>query len=772
MRDRQDDPTVIPTWWSESPQAEEAGAGYEPAAKDELINFVQRTCWDAWDMVWLPWEKQVEENIRLLSGRHYDAFIATLGDFVDLSRYFASGDDRWREQPVFNWVAHYYKRTLSKLTENMPTLGVLPAGADYSDAILAQVVEPVWRYEWWQMEMPELAYPLYGWIIVGARARTRIRWDPDRGPQEEFRGPAMLQWFQNGALTQRQFSDAPYIRNTEGEWRPHVLLGPDGQPLLDDAGTPRFGKPYTSRLGDLAFDVLVPTSVRTPYGPEPDHRKAWYTHEYWLPVEEIKRRFGVTVEPDDIMPDDDLSLKLSYAAQYGHPHQIFGGPGLSTVERVALRGFKRVVEHWRREVPNDPLLSRGRTLVVCKDEVLYDDINPYWVDGSHEETVMPFDAWDVMPVPGRNEGMGDLEIIGPINKAINRRMGAMMDAVDYFEQPTEFYNENIIDDEAAAHIGKPGSRIPANMIPSLGAPMFRMPAADLPKGSVDLANLLQNWMQMLGSQPYGSEGFPVTTDASGELQREVRFDTDRVWGATIRLHSYGWARLAQKMVGILAACMDDDRLLTISGEDQAAEFVQVAQDMFKGRVNIYPHPESQVLESRQEKQNRIMALVGVGLPIDQALQALNYPDLNRVLRPGGPAYAMASRENLELTLGQMPPVLPEHDHPIHIALHRKHMQTIAFRDADPQTQARFRIHLFVHEQMLVGEAVRQQSLMAPVVQGAQALGGGPEGPGQAGTQAGNSDPDEGSAPRGADLEQGRVAPGAADPRRASITLAR
>jgi hypothetical protein len=748
-----------PPGWYEGSEQGGSQPGAELASEDEIVQFVNKTCWKNWMPAHRAWHRQVEENVRMLSGAQYDYFIETIGDFVDMSQWFISADERWRQAPVFNWLAHYYKLTLSKLTENLPTIGWLPASADHADAVLARVMEPIWKYQWNQMRMPEKMFMLYGWVIVAARGVTKLRWDPDRGPAEEYRGNALFESFAGGQLTQRDISDAPYLRQNDGTFEPAFLSGPDGNPLVED-GEPVFGQGHSSRLGDLDFSILTPTAVITSLGPEPFDDKPWYTEEYLLPVDEVQRRFSIEVEPEEIDPDDDLTLKLAYGAHYGMPDSSIFQIGIGGIERESIKGFIRVKEHWRREVPNHATLSRGRLMIVTKDKVLYDDINPFWVDGSHERTVMPYDAFEAIPVPFRNEGMGDLEILNPLQRAMNRRMHGALDAVDYNEQPVTVYNENVLAEEDMEHVNKPGAQIAGNLTPGVGDPMWRFPPTALPSGSMEMADRLRNWMETLGSQSLGAEGQPVTTDASGELQREVRFDQDRVWGATVRLHSYVWARIAEKMGDVMAACLTDDRLLVLSGEDQAVEFIEVSAQLFKGRVHAYPNPESQVLESRQEKQNRILALVGAQLvPPEQAMKALNYPDLERAMRPGGPAYDMAQRENLELLLGQLAPVLPEHDHATHMLVHLNFMQTVTFRDLDPQLQDLFRLHKFLHQQMAAAQLMEQAALMA------QAVTGGDGGAGE-GAAPGGAD----RAPTGTELEQGAVAPGGADPRRTSIKL--
>ncbi len=758
------DHTNPPGWFEESEQG--GSSPYEPSDRQTILNFVNTACWAEWEQANRAWLRQVEENVRMVSGRQQEVFLEQLQDFVDISTFFIEEDEVWRQNPTYNWLAHYYKLTLSKLTENLPALGFLPRTSDWNDAALAQVGEPIWKYEWQQMNMAEYMFDLYGWVILAARAITKMTWSPDRGPAEEFRGPLDLAWMEGNAVTQRQLTDAPYVRNNEGLYVPALQYLDEEQTTLalDDAGEPMFGQPYSSRLGDMAFKVLVPTSVRTPHGSDKFWEKAWYTEEYLLPVTEVERRFGVEVDPDNVTSEDDLTIRLTYGQNYGMPGRFLMN-ALTHVEGVALKGLVRVREHWRRVIPNHPTLSRGRVIITTKDEVLYDDINPFWVDGSAEDPPMPYEAYDAVPMPFRNEGFGDLEAMNPIARALNRRMAAIEQSVEHNEQPVTFYNKNAMTDEDADRMNRPGALIGATF--QVGQVADRLPAADLPRGSVDLADRLQQWLQLMGSQPFGSEGMPVTEDASGELQREVRFDTDRVWGATLRLHSYAWARQAHRMFGILRACMTDERLLTLAGEDAAAQFLEIGPLLFKGGIHAYPQPESQVLESRQEKQNRITALVAMGLPPQQAFDALGYPDVQRALRPNPPAYSLAERENLEMMLGALPEVFEEHDHATHLLVHKKQQQTHAYRDADPVVRVLFRFHVQLHEAMQAAVAVGQAQLVNAAMEASTPGGldpttGLPRNGDQPAAPGDTSASSRGRAPRG----QGATS-GGADPRRAA-----
>lgn len=776
--------TTVPGWLDQT--------GVDAVDPSDLVAWVKERCWKDWHDAYRPWWRQVEDNVRMLSGRQWDVYINAVGDFVDVSRYFpVIEDQQWRENPVFNWVAHYYKLTLSKLTENPPGIGYLPATPDEIDARLAQVMEPVFKSCWRRMDMPEACFDLYGWVIASARGIAKLKWDPDRGPAEDYEGPSVVSLLTGDGIFRRPLASAPYLHLGDGEFMPHLLndlaTGQDGAPMLDpETGLPvflpsdesddglKFGPPSRERLGDVDVEIVPSVAVITPHGPAPFHRKPWYTHAYPMHVDEIKERWGFEVAPDDLTFDDVLELKLAFGTHYGMPGRGTGALGISRISDVAMRDMAMVYEHWMRDVPGHETLSRGRLTLVAGDEVLYDDTNPYWVDGAHEEVVMPFEAFDLVKYPFRQEGTSDLEILNPINRAINRRMGGAMDAVDFNEQPIILKKRQAGIDEDL-NLNAPGTQVEYTDTNGR-APVERLQAADLPRASIDLATTLQQWMQMLGSQPLGSEGLPVTTDPSGELQREVRFDTDRAWGGTLRKHGYAWGRFAVKMAGILSACMDSGRIFSLSGEDNGWDFIAVEPEIFRGTVHAFPLPESMVLETRQEKQNRLLSLRTAfpEIPTEVFVDLLGYPDLARLTRPGGPAWSMAERENLEIMLGGFPPVLPEHLHEAHLLNHKRRQQTVEYRNAPPNVQASMRAHVRLHEILFQQESIRQVGLQAPVAMAqatvagtAQLAAGGGAGPSN-GNGKGNGKPlpgGEKKAPRGADLESGRAAPGEADPRR-------
>lgn len=716
--------------------------GEEDVDEDLIVHWVNVKKWEEWEPAYRPYWKLVEENIRVLSGRQYDMYVDEVGEFVDLASYFRDGFDAWRDFPTYNWLAHWFKLTLSKLTENVPAMGYVPTTGDQKDALLAQLMEPFFKFEWDQMEVPEKMFDLYGWVLVGARGIVKLKWDPDRGMPEEYRGPAIFnQIGEDNQVTQRQISDAPYWELDDGEFGPAFQQDDDGEILTGIDGRPDFGRAHVQPIGDLDCEIVSPLNVITPHGPTPFHEKPWLTHRYMMPIEEAERRFQLReLEPMVFSGKDNVQAKANYGTHYGMPSQGFSS--VTNVDGKTLEGSVQVTELWHKPMPGHKILDRGRLTIVVNDRVGYDDINPYWVAGSHELAIVPFEAYDLIKYPFRQEGTTDIEIMTPLQKAMNRRFGALQDAVDYHEQPIKIVDRNAGIEETASELNKRGAVIMANITSNV-PPIQTVQPPDIPQSSMVMFEKLQQMLQILGSQPFGSEGLPVTNDASGELQKEVRFDTDRVWGATLRRHSYVHARLAIKMKEIAAAMMDDKRLLIISGEDQAFKAITVGPELFSGKVNVRPHPESQQLESRQEKQNRLMALYQAGLlPPQQVLEQMGYPDLSRAIRPGGEAYAMAQREHMEIALGGAPVALIEHDHATHLLLHKAEQQSVWYRDSDDEIQDMLRLHIEMHELLQVQEALRQLAIQAPLLQATAALQG------QAAKTADEEGPHEDAEPNG------------------------
>lgn len=671
----------------------------EAAASPDLLAVCIRThYWEAHDAGRRAWKRQTEAAIRALMGRQHDVFLESVGQFVDVAKYMLSEEERWRQAPTFNWVRFAYELALSKLTENMPYIGAMPASADVADAALAEVWDKLWKFLWDDAELSELYDSAYGWGLISGRFVFKLLWDPGKGPLREWRADGELPLTDlDGNQYVRQLSDAPYILGASGEPELAVEVDPATGELV-------FGAPRTEHTGGMTAQLLNPFSVLVPNGPEPHHRKPWLAHRYYLTVDEVERYYGVKVEPSELLAEDDLVLQLAYASQYAE------GDGFSLTGPAAgtMRDKVRCTALWVRGIPDsdDPEEKFGRLCIVTDEVTLYDEVNPYTVPGQQERPVLPFYLFDMPGFPFRQEGNDYFEPLVPINQAVNRMDGGMLTAAERAMHPARLVHTAAAIDEDIEW-NTPGQTV-EHSSPAGVKPVEYEDLPELPRNAAAMSEKLVGWLLMLGKVSSSDQGEAATADASGELQRQVRFDRDRPWGLPLRKHSYIWSRMAEDMKDMLSVCQDDDRLLAIVGDDLAVEFLDVRKELWRGRINVRPLPESQVLETKQDKQNRITAAVRDGLldPMTAA-KILDFPDMVRALRPGGRAYELVQREHVELRLGTYPPVLPEHDHAFHLALHQAEQQTLRYRNLPPALQLLFRAHVQAHQQMAAQQLVQQ-----------------------------------------------------------------
>lgn len=679
-------------------------------ADDKKAPSIIDRIWREYQQVRRPWILEVEDNIRMLSGRHYDRFIPSAGQFEDLSEYMMSGDEAWRQQPVFGWVGHvWYPAMLAKLTENLPILGATPATSDAADAVAAQVFDPIFKYEWDQMGMNRRRFDLMGWVLTAGVGVAWLFWDTTRGPSQTTEGPANIPLPDGSSV---YLESVPHRKTPQG-YVPAVAWD-------DAAGELRQTHPV-GRIweGDVGLEIPNPVSILRPYGPYDRQKLPWVGREYLMHVDEIKAKFGIEVEPESFSdtPDDTL-YGLSYTSPYGMPDNEGVGylTGMGNVPKaVVVEGMARVRDYWCAATERD---GNGRLLICTRSKTLADGENPYvGPPGPLNEPLIPCYVYDRPGFPWRQEGTTDLEALKPVNRAQNRRGGALMDSCDYNELSTLMVNEDAVQDEQRDNFGRRGSRVVYS--PLTGEPAHFLNPPPIPDASMAMFGLLGQQMNMLGHINIGDEGGAVGgDDTSGELQREVRFDNDRFLGACLKLTSYVDAQMGLGIMHLLGIGATEPRLISISGEDNAAEFLTLGPEVFAGRINVIPMPESNVLESRQDKQNRItnaFTVIGNLASVDptgalgkQYADSIGYPDVNRALRPGGQAYSVQVREIVEMARSGIPStVLPEDADDVHIGVLVKHMQTAAFRRYPPPIQGAMLFHLQAHKANAARKMVEQ-----------------------------------------------------------------
>lgn len=703
---------------------------------------------------WRHWESQtvalrlrdrvIEENIRVLCGQQWVTWNSRLQRYVDITHTFTDEEKRFRQRPTFNRLLGWYILTHARLVENPPIVTFLP-GPDRIDSELAETMDVVYKALWRDCNMVDVNDRLWSWVIAAGTGYLSSRIDLTKGELEPWIGPATLPLqLQPGG---NPIADA-YGDPIEEEF-PEVPFGPDGQPraFFSPDGLQVTGEPHEEREGELVVDVLSPFEVRGEWGPTPWHQKRWHAQLSFLTPEQVFELYGVECVPDVTGPAADstgeMERMLYGAGFFGAATQKAGT--LDAGAHVMADGYCRVLTFWHAPVDNVEGMREtrqnpgGRLLICTKDKTFYDGPRPVKLDYTS-----PIHRFDFIRLPGRPSGTTPLEMMVGPQRAYNKGWAMILEHRALVTNPIA-----LVDSRAGlANVtitNQPGKKYTVTGIPGV-KPMEWLAPPQLGKEVQQTQADILNELIDLGNLR-GTEGETPSRDASGELVKELRFNSDRFLGPTVRRAVETYARVVKDWIKYLPILWSREKILSVAGEDNVARTTTVYPLLFQeGKLNVVPDVESMLPEGRGERQQKVYAMYVDGMfgppgspqAVKQFLELSRMPHLSRAARPGG-----ANRSTAEQFLGRMlmgEPLeafrwLPWYEVGTWLDVYQTYMCSPEFVKLDPMVQQT----LGMWWQMMKTEEAMMLMAMAPPAPPQGTEGGSPP----KGGAAGGSGPESG-----------------------------
>jgi hypothetical protein len=683
-----------------------------PDALDGARLMWARGLWHGQDDVLRQRDRQVEENLRMLAGQQNIVYNTVTGRWQDITNWLTDEERKWRQRPIVNRLLYWFTLTHSRLTENPPIVAFKPASLDRRDAMLAEVMDPVYKTVWQQCNMDDVVDERASVMIPCGEAFTVSRLDMTAGELRPRVGPAMLRGQSYRGEPLEMYADAvPY----DEQGQPLAQLAPDGSYYVT-------GEPFMEPEGQIVVDVLNPIQVRGEWGQKAWDRKNWHMYYAYVPLQDIKNRFGLVLEGENdpmIGSATELGRILMGSGYFGSMSSRTGSEGIVT---NYAEGYIGVWTMWQRpqldraDLRATPESPGGRLMIFTKTRVLY--------DGPREARyryTSPIRRYQFVRVPGRPGGTSPQEPMNSLQRAYNKGWGQIIQHRDLATNPFI-----VLDQHTGLNpkdmTNRPG--LIATVIRRAGIPPIEMVSPPrLGEEVFRTQGLLREEMQDFGSLE-GTEGRPPTTDASGQLVRELRQNSDRYLSATARRSVIEDARMIEDWIALLEVSWDQQKIITYAGEDQAATTVVVMPDMFReGRVNVVPDIESALPEGRGEREAKLLQLYrdGVfGLPGSPEaarvyLDMFRFPHLGRAAQWGRTDGVTARQENARLAMGEPAeaiPLFPWYSDEIHIAVHEEYMKAPEFVGMDPMIQQQFMMHWQAHSIRFQETLLKQAALAA------------------------------------------------------------
>lgn len=631
-----------------------------------------RNLWRSQDELLRDRDKLIEQNIRMLCGQQWTVWSRLLGRWVDVTQFLTDEERRWRFMPVLNRLIHWFMLLHARLTENPPVLTFQP-GPDQIDAETAEIADIVWKHLWTEADGVDRVSQMYAWLIPGGRAHMKSRIDPMRGEPILFQGPGMLEVV--GSDTKRFLPNVPY--------------GPDGSPrgqLLED-GTTQLGEPHVEYEGGIVLDVLSALECRSQWGATvPWHEKAWHLQRSLLTPEEVYESLGVEVDP---------TIRGQEAREAGILRRLLRGSGFwgSAGGKHYLEASKgsgeeedlvEVFEFWHRpgrfpgmeQAPDKP---GGRLCLTAGDKRVRDGqrFAPF-------KYTSPIRSFDFVNIPGRPSGTSVQEMMNGPQKTFNRVVSQILQHATLVSNPIKLVDSTRV--QEGQQTNRPGAHVACNDLSAPGDPIRFVSVPSLGSDVWRTQTMLRDEMIELGNIA-GAEGTPPTTDSSGELVKELRFNSDRFIGPTARRSVSEIARIAEDWKLLVPLIWDDEKLVRVAGEDLIAHTVLVRPHLFEqGTYNVIPDVESMLPEGRGERQDRVERHYAMGMygepgspeAVSRFFELSRFPHMSREARPGGMDRITAEHNVGKLLQGVRADeidVFEWYDHEIHVMVLERVMKS-------------------------------------------------------------------------------------------------
>lgn len=685
----------------------------DPEAVDSLdserVQLVMRR-WNSQNTAYIGFAKTVEEHIRMLSGRQWDRWSTVYGRFVDVLQFMSETEQRYRMRPVMDYLGYWYVLTLAKAIENPTTISFLPATSDRMDALLAEVMDPIWKTLFHDMQMDQRTIRMVMWQLVAGEGYFHTRVDFTAGETRQLIAPAMLSLDRPGMdPIQRQVDAVPY--DQQGNPLAKLVADPNDP---ENPGYDVTGEPYEDLVGSPAVDVLCPLQVRAQWGQHVAWKdKRWIAVESFLTSDQIAEQMGATIAADHYAADDSdggpgyLERMLFGTGYFGAVMEQAGGLGAigtqSTASDARLEeGFCRVITYWEKPIRGFSDATDGhpggRLLIVAPgaNQVLWDSRRPF-----KTACAGPIRRVSYVDIPGRPQGTTILERMVPLQRRLNRIEAHIAQHTNLCTDPILMVHEAAGIDEDQ-FVARPGLVITHGYNGPGDPAKFLIPpplSADVWKHKSDVREQLFVIGSMMGNQ-----SAPPTPNASGQLVEQLRANADRPLTPLTMNLAIGIGEVAEDIVAVLPTIWTEEQLIAYAGQDNVVRTVKVTPEMLDGSVNARPNVESAAAESKSQRRGRLISMYQLGLfgnimdPVAQPraakhlLELLNFPDLTRASRPGGVDRVMAEHIVGQLIRGVTAaeiPILEVYDLDVHLSVIENEMKAPEFLLEDQSIQAEF-----------------------------------------------------------------------------------
>lgn len=432
---------------------------------------------------------------------------------------------------------------------------------------------------------------------------------------------------------------------------------------LDDAPVPN------AEIGEVEVKALSPFNVfEDPMG-------RYFIEQSILPVEEIKKQYGVDIEAEDLVVSDVEQQLIS----------MLDGAG---EEKSQYEGCAKVYEYW--EIPSEQY-PEGRYVICTSKMVIFDGSIP-----SEYKTRLPYFNIDYLDIMLAQFPQGMIDQLIELQEDYNYTLSRIYAYKKWFggkiKVPDGCNLQSKYDDEIGQYI---------IYTPGLGEPHFETPPSPPTKLWDDLARIRKDMEDAAGVHDSGMGRLPEQIKSGVAIENLNELDNDQLSPILLKIEQQ-LSFFSEMTLDIMQVKYTERRLIGIAGNEEESDVKTFLGSEAEGQRRIQVSVGSNMPLSKNERQLFIRAMRNEGyINKDRALELMEFGELTGIYNDlDKQAQKM---ENLEMTKGALPQVNDWDYHQAHIEIIEKFMKSENFRKLSVELQKIFMMHRGAHQQALLNE---------------------------------------------------------------------
>lgn len=624
-------------------------------------------------------------NLAFLVGNQWVAY--------DGGQLFEPELEEWRAKLVDNRILPSVRREIAKMTKADPVWVGVPKDQSDREIANARLRECVFEHYWRELSADRKLLMALRWSRTCGAGFWKFCWDPTKGKAVDLMldGEGKEQFDEYGRpITMDRLNELPEDMRSQlqySEKRVHM-----GDPMLTAPS------PFAMFPDDLADDNGLESC-------------SWIIEEGIYSPDYIARRYGKELEPDAVSTAGVAESRMRRAV---------GGKPSERKNGIRLREF------WA--LPGS-LFPRGRWVVWARNEVLYEDDNPYpW---------LPYGMFPGIPVPGRFWPTSIVEQERSPQTERNKRLSQLSENADRIGNPplrvpSSAADEDDIDDWQ----GLPGEKL---VFDDTGTPNSQpsfLDVPELPSYIFQLLGLSDEAIREISSQhEVSAASVPAGVTAASAINLLLEQD-DTVLGPDIKEMNAAITTAGRGILWMLSRFASDERIARITGPEGLWDFETWRGSDLGDCVNDSIQVGSGVPQSKAAKQAALQDVLSmisqnpnIG-PLDERslrrfLQEYQVAGLEQLFARVGVDERQVARENQRLASGEQLDINGFDDDAAHIAGHEEFQKGSTYAHLDDITKAQFQAHVDLHKQrqLAAATAMAPGAVDAPPPPAAPALAG-------------------------------------------------